>query len=248
MRERLLGWSLVPLTIAFCLLSLATDPTSASDFLDSSIRVNGCSGTVIGRSGSVAIGVSAAHCAESVGAVNVFWNRDGTGGNVRWAFIDRKKDLALFRCWSKDTLGVFPVVKKYGTGGADEYQGCGYPLGKGPEITRLRYGGLVTITNLPEKRWFFEVRKGKFRPGNSGGGVFLKGKLVGVTTHGTKKNDAVFAAPHSQLVSFLEKAQGSTSVPVFGGVDEKAAEERVEVAGLPLDSDVDRTRAIVHIL
>lgn len=248
MRDRLRTWLLVPFSVALCLLSLATDPTQASDYLDSSIRVNGCSGTVIGRSGKVAIGISAAHCAPKVGAVNAFWNRDGSGGSVTWIAIDRDKDLSLFSCVATNTLGVFPVVKKYTTGKRLEYRGCGYPRGEGPEVTELEYAGEVAITNLPETRWFFEVKKGKFRPGNSGGGVFLRGNLVGVTTHGSKNNKAVFAAPHDQLVSFLEKSQSVTSVPVFGGVDEVGPEKKVEVDGIKLDSDVDRTRAIVHIL
>ena len=248
MRKRLLAWLLVPLSVALCVLSLSTDPTLANDFLDSSIRVNGCSGTVIGRKGTVAIGISAAHCAPKVGAVNAFWNRDGSGGNVTWIAIDRDKDLSLFRCVADKTLGVYPVVEKYTTGGKLEYRGCGYPRGEGPEVTELEYGGRGSITNLPEKRWFLEVKKGKFRPGNSGGGVFLHGKLVGVTTHGSKNNKAVFAAPHDQIVSFLEKSQSTTSVPVFGGVDEIGPEEKVEVDGIKLNSDIDRTNAIIHIL
>ena len=245
MRERLRTWLLVPFFVSLCLLSLATDPTSASDYLDSSIRVNGCSGTVIGRSGTVAIGISAAHCAPKIGAISSFWNRDGSGGSVTWVVIDRKKDLSLFRCLTKETIGVYPVNRKPSAG---EYEGCGYPRGKGPEITALTYRGLWDINCLPEKRWMFKVDKGKFHAGCSGGGVFVKGALVGVTTHGAKDDKYLFAAPHAQLVSFLEKAQEATEVPVFGGVDKAAAEEKVEVDGIKLDSDVDRTKAIVHIL
>lgn len=245
MRDRLRTWLLVPFSVALCLLSLATDPTQASDYLDSSIRVNGCSGTVIGRSGKVAIGISAAHCAPKTGAVSSFWNRDGSGGNVTWVVIDRKKDLSLFRCPAKETIGVFPVNRKPSEG---RYEGCGYPRGKGPEITQLTFKGLWDITSLPEKRWMFKVDKGKFYGGCSGGGVFVSGALVGVTTHGSKKDEYLFAAPHGQVVSFLEKAQEATEVPVFGGTDKVGAEEKVEVNGIKLDSDVDRTKAIVHIL
>jgi len=245
MSERLKLWLLVPFSVALCLLALATDPTKASDFLDSSIRVNGCSGTVIGRSGKVAIGISAAHCASKEGTVVAFSNRDGTGGNARWVAIDRKKDLSLFKCWSKDVIGVYPVHRKLLV---VKYEGCGYPRGKGPEITHLKFDGLHGIQNLPEKRWVFKVEKGKFSNGCSGGGVFSKGALIGVTTHGSKNDKYMFSAPHAQLVSFLEKSQGVTEVPVFGGVNKVDAGEKVEINGLPLDSDVDRMRAIVHIL
>ena len=245
MRERLRTWLLVPFFVSLCLLSLATDPTSASDYLDSSIRVNGCSGTIIGRSRTVAIGISAAHCAPKAGAISSFWNRDGTGGNVTWLVIDRKKDLSLFRCPRKATIGVYPVNRKPSEG---KYEGCGYPGGKGPEITQLTYKGLWDIKSLPEKRWMFEVDKGKFHGGCSGGGVFAGGALVGVTTHGGKKDKYLFAAPHDQLVSFLEKAQEATEVPVFGGMGKTDAEEKIEFGGLKLDGDIDRTKAIIHIL
>jgi len=207
--------------------------------------VNGCSGTIIGRNSTVAIGVSAAHCAPKLGGVSYFENRDGTGGNVRWIFVDQKKDLSLFKCWSRDVLGVYPVQRKLL---AVKYEGCGYPRGKGPEITRLRFDGLHNIQNLPEKRWMFRVEKGKFSNGCSGGGVFSKGALIGVTTHGSKNEKYLFSAPHMQLVSFLEKAQKSTKVPVFGGVSKTSPEEKIDIEGLPLGSDVDRTRAIIHIL
>ena len=245
MSERLKLWLLVPFSVALCLLALATDPTKASDFLDSSILVNGCSGTVIGRNSTVAIGVSAAHCAHKLGGVSYFENRDGSGGNVRWVFIDRRKDLALFKCWSKDTLGVYPVRKKLEV---KKYTGCGYPKNKGPEVTVLEYKGLYPIKNLPEKRWMFDVKKGKFSGGCSGGGIFSKDALIGVTTHGARDDDTLFAAPHSQLVSFLGKAQGVTKVPVMGGHDTKDVETKIDLTSLPLRSDVDRTRAIVHIL
>tara|TARA_R110000824_G_scaffold155562_1_gene328329 strand:+ start:1840 stop:2523 length:684 start_codon:yes stop_codon:yes gene_type:complete len=177
--------------------------------------------------------------------VSVFWNRDGTGGNVTWLVIDRKKDLSLFECRSEATIGVYPVHRKPSEG---EYTGCGYPSGKGPEITQLTYKGLYDIDSLPEKRWMFKVDKGKFHNGCSGGGVFIKGALVGVTTHGSNNDKNMFAAPHSQIVAFLEKAQEATEVPVFGGADKTDAVEKIEFGGLKLDGDIDRTKAIVHIL
>jgi len=207
--------------------------------------VNGCSGTIIGRNKTVAIGISAAHCASRAGAISSFSNRDGTGGNVTWLVIDRRKDLSLFKCRSAATIGVYPVLQKPSEG---KYEGCGYPSGKGPEITQLTYEGLWNIKSLPEKRWMFRVDKGKFHNGCSGGGVFAGGSLVGITTHGSKKDEHLFAAPHAQLVSFLEEAQKATEVPVFGGVDKESPEEKIEFGGLKLDGDIDRTKAIIHIL
>ena len=86
-------------------LALLVGSTQATDKTDnrarSSVKIGGCSSTIIARGPEVAYGVSAAHCASKVGEMFSFTTIEGTTGTARWKLIDRDADLALYICWSK---------------------------------------------------------------------------------------------------------------------------------------------------
>ena len=100
----------------------------------------------------------------------------------------------------------------------EKFVSCGYPKGKGPFIIASKFKGLVTLTNFDAVRWEF----------------------------GVKNTDEMFSSTHDQLVGFLKDAEKKLGLSLLSS--KKAEVGGFEFEGIPLGSDVDRTKAIVHIL
>jgi len=216
---------------------------AAPEFIKASARIGGCSGTIFATVGDQSYGVSAAHCASGVGRSVQFDLPSGKSGKAVWLFIDRRVDMSLFRVPS-EKVDVVYAIKESPTLG--EYISCGYPKGRGPRLIPSKFLGEAEINSLPVPRWEFDVDDTSFGKGCSGGGLFSDGSLVGVVTHGSDDNDEMFSSTHSQLIAFVRDAEKSlklTLLPV-----KKDEEKGFEYDGIPLGSDIDRTKAIVHIL
>lgn len=213
----------------------AADDTTSQQFR-ACVLVRGCSGIIIAKGNREAVGVSASHCLTKVGDVFTFYNPDGTEGVARWMGNDPNVDLSIFKCWSKDVIGVSPVLEK-NKPRQDPYIGWGYPKTKGPKLKRLRYHGEANIESLKGGRSVYEVKSGEFTGGDSGGGVFSNGDLIGITSHGDKKGKWLYSCTHLQLVTFLKKYQHMASCNLI-------ARKPPEDGAPPLDSDKDRTEAI----
>ncbi len=174
-----------------------------------SVRVGkygGCSATIILKHGKHAWGLSAAHCANSVGTEFTFGNPDGSEGRGRWIAIDRDHDLSLFICWSESVLGVAPVPCHQTPDWTLASEAIGYTRRQGPKWKQIKPHGLRTISssNGRFRRMMFAPTFGPFAGGDSGGGVFYAGDwLVGVMTHGEDNRD-IYAATLPQIKAFLK--------------------------------------------
>jgi hypothetical protein len=199
-----------------------------------SINIGGCSGTVIRRIGDQAWGVSAAHCAGEVGSKVSFTTPAGKSGTAIWRAIDKDLDLALFSCQHSDVDGYAAVPP---TAPEGSVTGWGYPRKYGLSRTSLRPKGFKAFSNLSIEKWSLDVLEGHFRDGNSGGGVFIGGKLVAVQTHG-EDDEEIVATGHDDLYAFLVTQEKKLKVDLV--------EDRPPLTG-PLKSDKDRTAAIEEL-
>ena len=159
-----------------------------------SIQVDGCSGTVISPDG---YGVGAGHCAKVDRKLTWVGYDNKTTGKGRWLYVDEKRDLALFKI--DKPIAHVRVPRRLPAG---PITGCGWPEGSGPERLRLRYSNREEFSNLTGARWVFAVEAGKFRSGNSGGGVFIGADLVTVMTHGVD-DQWVYGCRHEEFLAFL---------------------------------------------
>jgi hypothetical protein len=222
--------------LLLCATAIAAEKPS---YYNAVVRVDGCSGVLIRKGKDISVGVSAQHCTGAVGTVARFLNPDGTGGYARWIAEDADSDLSLFRVWTKDTKGVTVSVQSNLEKPDEKYDGWGYPKGKGPEWKRLEWEGTYNIDGLKNPRHQFRVRDGIFNNGDSGGGVFSRGKLFGITSHGSKGHKYLFSCTKEQLNSFLRKEADKLDTKLVQWDGNKAP---------PLGSDRDRTVALAAVI
>ena len=196
---------------------LMTATAMAQGYVEASVNLHGGSGTIIVRGARHAYGLSAGHVCSKVGKEFRFTCADGKRwGNGRWLAKDKKTDLALFACWTKDTLAAAPVRR---TRPAGDVTGCGFPGGKGPERLTLKVEESEQIIDKDgdeikvAKRDAFAISKGHFANGNSGGGVFADGSLISVMSHG-RDDEMVYGASHADVMAFLGKSQPLAKEPL----------------------------------
>jgi len=220
-------------------VAVGDDKSDRPAYYNAVVRIGGCSGVIVHKGVTVSIGVSAQHCTGKVGSTVDFWNPDGTGGTARWVSEDGDSDLSLFRVWTKDTKGVSVKVQRDAEEMSGKYEGWGYPAGKGPMWKELRWEGAFNIEGLKGKRNQFRVTGGRFRNGDSGGGVFNKGKLIGITSHGSDGHKYLFSCTKGQLNSFLQR-----------GADKLASKlvDWDQTKPPPLGSDKERTVALAEVI
>lgn len=218
---------------------LGSEPDGKPSYYNAVVRIGGCSGVIIRKGETVSVGVSAQHCTGSVGTVTSFHNPDGSGGSARWVAEDAENDLSLFRVWTKDIKGVVAAVQSNSEKPDSKYEGWGYPRGRGPEWKGLEWEGTFHIEGLEGTRQQFRVKDGRFNNGDSGGGVFNRGKLCGITSHGSKKHEHLFACTKEQLNAFLKKEADKLNTKLVQWDGNKAP---------PLDSDKDRTVALAAVI
>ena len=189
-----------------------------ADRVMASVRIGrggGCSGTIFTVKGQYAYGITAAHCAGRDGSQFEFGNPDGSTGSARWIASSLKYDLALFKVWKSDVLGhvhIPKMLKFVPNGNALQIEACGYPGGAGPKWKVVTDAGREGYgQGCPSPRWQFNVKSGRFGPGDSGGGIAViedRGGnepmewLVSVITHG-EDNRFILGAEHSQIKKFL---------------------------------------------
>lgn len=209
---------------------ILVSPLTAADpgWVRASVTIDGCSGTIITADG---YGISAGHCASQGKRVEWTGYDNKTEGKARWVHVDKTRDLSLFKIDGKP-LHFVTVPQRVPAG---PITGCGWPEGKGPTRLALRYSNRERFSNLAGDRWVFGVNVGRFRNGNSGGGIFIGDHLVSVMTHGVD-DEWVYGCRHDELIAFLKEARPRLvlSRPV-------AAKPVALVDGW---GDIDRTREI----
>ena len=231
------------LTAAF----LGGDVTSDPSPYDACVRLgHGVgSGIIVCVDGEAAYGLTVSHLGKRRGSDIVFQNRDGTEGVATFVGRDKDSDLALFKCRSRDVIGVVPVLLSRTKGAV---YGAGYTSSaKGKLVIKgLKPMDPVVISNLKNGRAAYAVTSGRFANGDSGGGVFEGGSLVSVLSHG-EDDERALGATHSQILRFLKEngAKEASGSLVFA---EKSAEPESESRNeFPDWGDKDRTREIVKL-
>jgi hypothetical protein len=161
-----------------------------------SVQVDGCSGTFVAQGPRWAYGLSVAHCAAIGDDVAVIFS-DGKKANGVWLDVDPKSDLALFRIQAHKSVALVELAPV-----SDGIVGWGRN-----GLKKLTYSETGTVYDKSTKTSYtraeFVVVDGVFDNGDSGGGVFSKGRLCGVISHGHKDN--LYASTHSQVLAFLGK-------------------------------------------
>lgn len=159
--------------------------------------VSQCSGTVFSKGENHAVAVGAAHC---------FTGRVGGEFDVRVAGKDAKatliahdvaRDLALWKLPASvvGEVALFPEEQPEGP-----LTAIGYPGGtRTAEVKRLKYRDQYDEGG--RYQWRCEVLEGKFQGGDSGGGVFMDGKLAGVI-HGMEVRQVCDGAT-CRMVTYL---------------------------------------------
>ena len=209
--------------------ALVAGPESAS------VQVGGCSGTVVQVTGRTAWIISAEHCSRQVESPRV-------ESSLGWSSVavlrhsDKRLDLALYSTTlpkgaTQDAVSI-PESMPKGTPVA-----WGYPGGKGPTQAILVPTGRQEFSNIPIAKSTYDVSKGRFRNGSSGGGVFVGDSLVGVQTHG-KDDKEVYATSLADIRAFSFASKARCGVNLIPGSSDLSS---------PLESDSDRTAAIAEI-
>lgn len=222
----------------------------ADEAAKASVRLSGCSGIVIAIVGEHAYGLSAAHCSR-VNREFQYTNYDGSTGYARWIAEDNKTDLALWKGWAKDVKGSMPVWEELVTSIPDLSRTTGD--GKHGRKT-LQYRSGVTI-NRSLSRVRYDVIRGTFAGGDSGGGVTADGGVVGIISHSGGKS-VCYTSSHDQIVDFLKGQEtcfrlkclfrrGCCRKPDY--IVDKAPPIEPPPPGGDLDSDKDRRDAIADI-
>jgi len=231
------------LTAAF----LGGDVTSDPSPYDACVRLgHGVgSGIIVCVDGETAYGLTVSHLSKRRGSDIVFQNRDGTEGVATFVGRDKDSDLALFKCRSRDVIGVVPVLLARTKG---EVFGAGYTSSaKGKLVIKgLKPMDPVVISNLKNGRAAYAVTSGRFANGDSGGAVFEGGSLVSVLSHG-EDDERALGATHPQILRFL-KGNGATESSGSLVFAEKSAEPDVDSRNeSPEWGDKDRTREIIEL-
>jgi hypothetical protein len=225
-----------------------------------SVRIGaggGCSGVIIVAGPETAYGVSAAHCVSAVNSQFTIGFVDGRQANARWLAVDRQADLALFSCWSRDVLGV-SAVRDGIPDGEFWARAVGFPSGQGPNVKDLQVVGGATIEGGMQRNEF-RVESGTALPGDSGGGVFIDGKLIGVTSHESTDRSGpnqsasrLYASQNQQLVAFIRSYEPRMAASCRDNWCWTPQPNRpIDTTPRPLpdlDSDRDRQQALQSVL
>jgi len=236
---------LAPLSGIWCpaVSSNAREVAAAADnTIAASCHVEGCSGTAITWAGRSYI-VTAEHCFEDGQSVQFTTGDRLRGGTGTVIAVDGALDLALVDVDPNDITGRVSVPADLPDG---DWLGIGYPEGRGPSEWRGEFLGAQRITNLPRPRWAWRVKRGRFRHGSSGSGVFRGGRLVAVATHMNDDDETVYACPLHDIRAFLARAgreQPGRTTPATDGT----ASTITAVGGPESWGDRDRTREILAI-
>ena len=231
------------LTAAF----LGGDVTSDPSPYDACVRLGRGvgSGIIVCVDGETAYGLTVSHLSKRRGSDIVFQNRDGTEGVATFVGRDKDSDLALFKCRSRDVIGVVPVLLSRTKGSV---YGAGYTSSaKGKLVIKgLKPMDPVMISNLKNGRAAYAVTSGRFANGDSGGAVFEGGSLVSVLSHG-EDDERALGATHPQILRFLKEngAKEASGSLVFAKKSaEPESESRNEFSEW---GDKDRTREIIEL-
>ena len=216
---------------------------------DASVRVAGCSGTLV-RLGDKTVGLTVAHCGAEVGKSVTVYDRHGTKHAAKWVRVDGQYDLAMFV-----VTDVSPKVTKsspaWGRIASSLprpqvfVRAYGFRAGKTLRPKTFSYLGTTTPSNLKVLRAHYSVKEGKFGSGDSGGGVFNKaGELVGVISHGSDEDTEAYSSTPRQLAAFVE----GYDRPDRLGSDNKMAEaiERLEKTIKAMQSRIDMLESQEH--
>lgn len=222
--------AIVMLILAWNKNALGAPGTDTPDYVLASVHMsngNSCSGTVVydpNIKHENALIVSCAHCvAGNIGNECWWHNPDGTAFKAKLVAFDRKHDLSLFITARKNTLYGVPIVDTWDQATA-AVTVCGYPRGKGPKKRDAYYAGESRAQGSMD-RWLFTVKE---RPyiigGDSGCGVFIDGRLMGVLSHRKKRyskdtepNPTLLCTPASNLKAFMDaNCKGLAGCPPWG--------------------------------
>lgn len=193
----------------FSLADDSTVPTGKASEREASVRVAGCSGTMV-RLGGKTVGLTVAHCGAEVGKVVDVYDHTGKKHAAKWVLVDGRYDLAMFVVTEKSSWvtemspawgGITSSLPPAGTG----VRAYGYRASRKLQPKVFTSMGTTSPSNLKVIRAHYSVKSGRFGNGDSGGGVFNeRGELVGVISHGSDEDTEAYAATPRQLAAFVE--------------------------------------------
>jgi hypothetical protein len=170
------------------------------------------SGTIISQGEKWSLLLTAAHnFTGKIGGKFWVYYPDGSYTEGTLIAYDESKDLALGAVNSKTIISHTYIPTKFDQN-MNNLFGVGYAGTKGPYLKELVYEG--SYYNAQSKyRWSLNVSKGTLWDGDSGGGVFIDGALIGVTS---QRNATVqigpdayakklYAISHSEILDFLKE-------------------------------------------
>lgn len=169
------------------------------------------SGTIISKGSKWSLLLTAAH--NFSGKINeLFWvyYPDGTYTEAKLMAYDKERDLALAAVTSQSIISHSYIPSNLKEGMID-LVGVGYTGAQGPNVKDLKYNGAYYDDNK-KYMWNLNVANGPFWDGDSGGGIFCDGGLVGVTSQRNAKvwvdnvnfTKRLYAISHSEIVAFLK--------------------------------------------
>jgi hypothetical protein len=199
------------LVLSVSTVVLGADPA----YKQATVNVDGCSGTLVYSKGNTTYGISCSHCCEP-GKKIIVWFRDKTHIYGEWIDSDPTVDLAWFsvptnKVKTVSIPDVMPKGKLLGFGNHGE--------------TELAGGSKETVDTTdagPMLRVRYDIKKGKFKSGSSGGGVFVNNNLIGVSSHGDDKN--MYCADHRQIRKFVRAMKGEPRLPEDWGDKDRTRE------------------------
>jgi hypothetical protein len=207
-------------------------PITPNHVLASVIIFNGQtqgSGTIISQGNNHSLLLTAAHTVDKPDSSFWVYYPDGTYTEAKVIACDKQRDLALASVKSDTILSHSFVPEKTNPKNMDLI-GVGYTQGQGPNVKDLKYNG--AYYNKEKKYiWNLKVSSGPFWDGDSGGGIFEDGGLVGVTSQRDVNNaqsKQLYAISHIEILKFLKEhpldkiEYGDYSIPATNSVRENS--------------------------
>jgi len=191
--------------VYFHIFIQSSKSTVTEESLERSVHITSCSPYGISMGSGVLVDdgyiLTAAHVVEDSNSFIIEYF-DGTTENAEWTYAEPSLDLALIRV--KRTMpGKLGVMKKTPRIGSRVFMvGCPYGILKHAVTEGIISKHWESVPEVWDNRLF--ITDAETAPGNSGGGVYYRGDLVGILVGGVP-NGIGLCVPAVQINLFIGK-------------------------------------------